>query len=98
MTNAKHTQTPWRTDTNGDIRDFDNNILLFKNYSGHGLTNAKEQMANALLVIKTVNCHDELLEAARVALMELGGYVPRRESTQQAMNQLNAAILKAEGK
>lgn len=47
-------QTPWRADDNGDIRDF-HGTLLFKNYSGHGKTTAKEQKENAEYIIKCVN-------------------------------------------
>lgn len=68
MSEPKHSRLPWTTEGNPIhdrilLRNHEGTFGHFQGWSSDGLTTEKEDKANAELIIRAVNCHDELVEA-----------------------------------
>ena len=90
MSNLKHTPTPWKVNEKyNTITDSDGCGIAQEN----GINNSQEWEANAKLIVKAVNCHEELLEA----LIEAKSLIKRQGFTEEHLTviQITNAIKKA---
>ena len=95
----KHTATPWKINSGGQVVTLDGAIVIANLYQTGG--NAK---ANAEFIIQACNAHDELVGALKAAEQHLDycgwGDTYERECAreQKLPNMIAKAIAKAEGK
>jgi hypothetical protein len=102
---SKHTPGPWQARQNGKIITIDGDVNG-SYYYGIAQINArgdcdkgipsKLDRANAEFIVRACNSHDDLLEACKTALHEMRNTVAPRDSFTDAVDQLDAAITKAE--
>lgn len=106
---TSHTPTPWElgADGRGIMADNQKLILHVKNtgpeHAGKpGHVSVRESLANAAFIVRAVNSHDELLEAAKNARNVLAalavGDLKQVRADSSALLALRSAIAKAEGK
>jgi len=58
----------------------------------------EDAKADAAFIVRAVNCHEELLQAAKDALEAMGFGPSNKKHLHDIENQLEQAIAKAEGK
>lgn len=89
---TQHTPTPWTLDQRGNIVTVKRSDIEPSNAE----TVICDMMSfeNAAFIVKAVNCHDELVEAAQLALDVLSSSIFREGET---ANILRAALAKAKG-
>lgn len=102
MDNA--TKRPWHLKHNGIMNhsnptSFDieaqDNIFIGHIYPIKNHTNPKECEANARLIVKAVNCHDELIEALKYALDFINTDSPKFDKI-HTRTKIKQALSKAE--
>jgi hypothetical protein len=116
---AKHTPLPWAVFEHadhsgieigppytepylkGNVRDV---CTIRSNSGGYPRSMSPEQKANADLIVRAVNCHDDLLEALKEFMSIWGSGDSTRESKRARQrradmwDKANAAVAKAEGR
>lgn len=105
MTQSKHTPTPWRykhstrPDNTGGydtaIIDIKNKIIA-ETFQNVDEGDSRDSKANAELIVKAVNCHDELIEAITLAIGLLQDNQPSKVD-HHALEVLKQALSKTRG-
>lgn len=75
-------------------------FIIYSKDAKAGFPSKSRQKANAKRIVAAVNCHDDLLQAAKEALSQLRFYdenITIKNHDKELMEQLEAAIANAEG-
>ena len=101
-TEAKHTPLPWEAgafgtimghkEGNGIPQDFIAQVQPLNGYDS--FVHSEKAKANRDIILRAVNCHEELLKALRLIV----GYSGHGKTVEERLTIAKAAILKVEGK
>jgi hypothetical protein len=99
----KYTSTPWKVERTAPD---ENGPAIYWIMGGDGLNvvtkttggGSEPALANAMQIVKAVNCHEELTQALKKAELYLYTFTPEENKKDyiNTLNQIKQAILKAE--